>query len=1854
MAVPGMAQALIAAFSFGILFSAASAALVLYVKGHGSAIYRDGLRLVLILLLFASSSWAFVEFLATLIDPSAASTCQVAVVFSSLFDQSGRVFAEQYLVWAVPKGDVKTVLSLVPQILVFGRLFVGIAFTAVTRTQFKPTCAPVSSVRAVSITTITLDAVIIGLLSIRAFAGGQAKTSTGSHSITPNTQTVRLAVVGVAVWWATSVTSLLGLENIDLFYRTALPGIGLTILVVLVTILSHTLAVPRELPRQPDSPVPRGVRDLSSSDSADYPPSRYEDLKNANTVSISAFATRTGTVRSIPRNEDGTFRAISKPILVDDETVQKSFKKIPTMGLAEAASNDRLKREKYTQRSSALIAQRPAPRPPSSSIAPNAAFTGLQMAGELERSESTKTTNTLGGLSVQGNASSTATLLSPGLDAIRRRSPRQPEPIDLAAPFRVIRPGEPIRIPIPRPAERDQVPPSIKPESLNAPLQHRPTARLPSNPRIQAVRSFEEESSQQKTQTVMFVNSIVYNNPDAVGDITQGVAKVPQSSNSGDSVVNRPRPISRTGDHQHRRAKSGGSMIVSRKSLLQSVVSSPTRLPSLPPIPPMTNTTTRAVRNGTLSMTVEEKMDFFYPTPLTAPSSTELDRRRRSSVPNLLAARVGLEEHLRPLVDSLLDPELSCAVKESRASKRTTVRTSSLLGIAVRSQGTSEGNELPLSSNNGNPVEELGSSWLPGISSNQRGGSLAVCDEIQRRSSPVLPPSRQLSMSTFQSEAPSGDEETVTNWGSVYSPIAPVSRQTARSTYIRKGSRNADGSEGIPIIMLDESFEGIKESGPPSHSGSDKSLPGDSGVSEHSAATQFHHRPGDGCPTFSARKNNQRPRKMPPPTPLLLNRRTAQYAVIVQPAEPSPVESPRTAYELMEAELRKFEKLNRYSVESPDRRLALIANLEHEMSQLESQWQANHDHLRPDSISGIPTSPFGCSRPVSQRSLIASATAECRVSRVAYMQSRDGEEALAPSCQSSPQTSDNIRSVSWQVKIPEAHLQYTGNTPELLVKRNDLCYMSISKSGLGSPSPPQTDESELLGELYENHGSSGVSIARSAGLWSQRTCAQGSPKTWLWDPQIGISQETPSDELPGLSVRSATRKDLSQLTIESSHLWQSGSEPASMESGEGLWTSHPSQRRAPAKTAARPVTIRPPRKSKRVTLLPDIIENPEPLPDKRGTLGIFQFPWGEKSEHATPYRPSQIFMAMPGTMTTGLPATNYAEDARVTQPEPTEYSSSFFDEYDDEEGDDFSDVYDSGDDDFDETTLWEIASLLQTDNIPSRNSLFPMSWQSSSSIDAPALVEDKTDMSYDGEYGSDDSMLLSTFLKHTGAAEELTIPDKITQPLLWTPQQIPQDHQTFGLPQHESMGWKGNSVVPCYRTKARPVTDNLRSVRSNKLWSPIGKQTGNSKNTLLWAASKDTNEPPTTVGLIKPVRFQYQARGLWARPGITGGSVSRKPSTFGLPEPEARFWHSLVSQNSVVNRSKSRPRRSPLSIYSCTLWSQNKASNLVGLWAQSLPSPVFENSGLFRLRTARTDYRTTSSPPAAVCLSKRAIRRYYHALESLTSTALWVSRVPRAITPSNTGLWEPSVHTIPLATPISMATSAAKDIPVRGLWEQPVEERILMPFGLFDSKTARHDFRRTSELPAAMLASKRRYFAREETSVLTSHNLWVSPHSQIITTAIRDEKTGSLWLGTCLDAAAHDPVFFGSLEHPALTGYRSSRKSCNENARLRTEGSRMVHSPVSPSVSSLWTKPLELQAELANGLWTLSSKPDSSLDLIPRPVQLDDSASYYPMRRNKITHPPAFNINKGFVAQGLWKRGGGSRTSWPPSSLERN
>lgn len=135
--------------------------------------------------------------------------------------------------------------------------------------------------------------------------------------------------------------------------------------------------------------------------------------------------------------------------------------------------------------------------------------------------------------------------------------------------------------------------------------------------------------------------------------------------------------------------------------------------------------------------------------------------------------------------------------------------------------------------------------------------------------------------------------------------------------------------------------------------------------------------------------------------------------------------------------------------------------------------------------------------------------------------------------------------------------------------------------------------------------------------------------------------------------------------------------------------------------------MRPPRRSKWISALPDILEYPEPLHDRRGTLALFQFPWGEKSDSATVTFRSQMRPVRPGA-----PPVFPTIETQVRSQQSQGYLSSF-DDYDDDEagGDKDSSSSDDDDDDgeddsFDEATLWEIASL-KSDKVPSRESLFP-------------------------------------------------------------------------------------------------------------------------------------------------------------------------------------------------------------------------------------------------------------------------------------------------------------------------------------------------------------------------------------------------------------------------------------------------------------------------------------------------------------------------------------------------------------------
>ncbi|ETS74497.1 hypothetical protein PFICI_14363 [Pestalotiopsis fici W106-1] len=1678
MAISGTVQALIAAFFFGILVNTASAGLFLYIKGHGSTIFRDGLRLALILFLASSALWAQVEFLATLIDSTASSTCQAAVSISSLFDQLARVSIEQFLIWAIAKDGRKSAAGLATQVLLLARFVVGMVFVGVTKPQFNSTCVPLSSIEPVAITVIALDAVILTAIAALALSARSGKT-------------VLLILAALAIWMGTSVTLLLGMSTIDMFFRTTLPAIGLLILTSLVTILSSILPTtqPRR-PLTPDSPTPQTMNrnlDISTSSSDEYPPSRYAEVKGTGSMVVTGFpdselAPKNGNASTLPtlarpvtgvtgiggvpvrgqlfppprsntvdqvtlqsevrtridlpqRSKSNPPRkmtkgklVISAPIPIDKPETQDAFNKIPTIDLATAAKNEQERRDGYARRKSALIANRPAPKPPvMQKEEPSMRSTGIKRQEieqesftEIGRTNSNKTAKS-GGLSVEGNASSSSAQLSPGNEELRRRSPRQVMPTAIpaktpnkASTFQPITPGQPFRIPIPRAQPPPEPAPVKVPEPVKTPLQRRPTNGLPSNPRAQTVKRTSEDSETEQGQTVMFINKITYDDPTYVNDIIQGATatKTPRSPlKSSNSVVHRPRPIPRKGDKDrlvfpaevsagHRRSKSAGS-ILNRRSILQSQAGSPTQLPPLPPPPQSLGEVQRPHPNDTKSMTFDEKMSLFYTGPPSASSvaSTPM-MKRRSSVPEMppLPPTLPLLNG-SPLTQNAPKIDGERRFTQTTATDRTSIRTQSILGVGdYESRDISETNTIV--------VDGLSTFRSPGVVPTND-AALDMSDN-RRQSSPVIPVLRYSSL-TASTVGRTHDDGT-TDWGSVHSPVAAIdmsaTRLNVRSTYIKKDSKvpsilSGFGDE-VMTVMLDTSSE-HSTANRQSFFLDDESVPDVPQIEQR--LSKWHHRVGEECPTFSTRKERVKSRKMPPPTPLLLRTASQKGAVVIHTAEPSPMESPNAAYNKIQAQLQRFDEPNRDSIGSEGRRMALLEDLELEMGQQESRWQTMQNNLDRDSISTLqtdsrPISIYSPAKSSTRPQSISSALAERRASRRARLSRANvsKEDLVTATRASLAYNSGSQRESIFQMRLAAAELELAENAPELLMSRSSLNFFTISKADLGSPTPPESDtsdyEMEFQAQLLSARTYEPPATKQISHLWQPNPPKIRSAAGLMWEAPIQGPESEDPVELPGLSVRPAIRKSAEPLKIYSTRLWQKPLSSAKSERSVGLWgqkTPQPSSE--PAKPVkARPLTQRPPRRSKRVTLLPDILESPEPLPDKRGTLGIFQFPWGERSANATVQpRPSQVFMAMPGTMTSGGPRISASLEARARQLEADEYESSFFDDYDEEdEGDNFDDEYEDSGDEFDENTLWEIAGLLQT-SVPSRESLFPSEF-------SPSVIDDymaeRTSEDQLEEYDEDFNMVSEEDAVRETIALFPKPHDEVTKTFLWEfDTKSGASRESFGLTQPADDVWQSYIPTDAEAVRLRSqFSDPAITLESNQLWMPASLKT-------------------------------YGKPLLWTPHSRSSGTGHH----LGLPQPDLAIWLEYMPGPEVLTRSNSRVEE-PAKIESTSLWTPVAttptsrtsllwASPLLELkvpettsarqgndvehqrrsfmWEKPILLPQAHLDGLFNAKTARADFRRTSATPPAAAMIKKP-RTNKEPLQTLTTRGLW-KNVPKLV-----------------------------------------------------------------------------------------------------------------------------------------------------------------------------------------------------------------------------------------------------------------
>lgn len=1497
---------------------------------------------------------------------------------------------------------------------------------------------------------------------------------------------------------------LLGISTIDYIFRSTVPAGGLIILIskyilyrtscqptnrggqkVTTTAGSSVLLDTKSRGRErniPEAPSPRPIataRLISTSDSSDYPPSRYEDLKafvqprdvplpgqglsnvGVGRVPIQGqlFPPMRSTTepakvaKELPQEKLRTFfkarrkpeeaitvgsLSISNPVLLEGGS--NPLDKVATIDLKTAARQEKERRMRTANRSLSTIRREEAA----------AQFT---QAERVKRVASTVPEEFVSRTSEPGmpeNAtlavgSASGAQLSPGGEDLRRRSPRRTPstPKGSAQSMVVLEPNwipSPtletasralplnqygiVKTSIPHSLPALYSPEASAPEPDPTPLHRRPTNGLPDNPRQMLARKPPTRSEPQRQETVMFLNNIVYDDPNFVTGVMDGARdQVPKASaqapskttdpithpqatvspetpGSPVSVVNRPRPVPRRSNtlgmdiyfHPigHTRSKSAGALGNRSHMLLQSGPDSSTTLPPLPPPPQTPTMVARPKPNDTNSMTYTEKMTLLFPQPQGTGRN-----RRRSSLPTLPGTPISSMGNSPTLTANNGRDTYWWGFKTTT----TAVQTRSLLQEQEQEQEQApQEQEFVYTSNQQlsartyrNMVNETDDGTLPENCAAEMEPTVAIYNNGKRASSPVLPPRMSFTSAT------TSDDDT-TQWDDGISPVplprSGLAAQQAPSQRTISAMTNQSGEIEIGL-MLDPSVAREIEPETKSIATAEMNTPTTKATSSE-PSSKWNQRIGEQTPCFSSRS-----RRGTPPVPLVLSDRPtlAKQAALVQAAKPSSLPSPEEAFQMIQAQLTKYEQPFRCSVESSGQgRLALLNDLEKEMGQQETRWTnmqqgfyASRDSLSTLGLSSATGTPHDSKNAViintapeepdyPFRDTSASTAAERRESRRARM-------ASLLSTRPSSQDVDHMmmsdsRTSLWQQRLAEAQMEYLEYANEHSRKRITNLF-PVSKADLGSPTPPDSDES----------GSENESWRKLAALIETRDEQKASKKTTkLWTPpqaseessgQMWVRLEKPYKQhlpcqdppLPGLSVRPARRMDGTPLCIESRELWRKTTLKTAAKKS-GLWKSpaelqqfqeaeiptpapktqpasyhNPGIQRSKTTTGSRPLTQRPPRRSRRITTLPDIIEDPQPLPDKRGTLGIFQFPWGERSDVAWVQPPPEMFMVLPGTAAARESAMADAVEERANQLELQEYSSSFFDDFDDEirSESDYSDYADSESDDegFDESTLWEIASLLQTDDVPSRFSMFPPQMNAAGYMVADYLTEEPE------QY--DNSVTFQTILdsiEEPEGLQEMSSPippaksPKRTQSTLW--------QATMETEESLARGGKGLPQPPNWKVDSQ-MTETMRArsmvkvpaqpavIKSDTLWVPTISKVEGSKSHMWAQLINPEPSMPESGDIINSTSVSSAPKVMspktaWEMPLWKFDKPARK-GEHGLGLPQPQDWESYELIKSTV-RARTRLSR-PTVIESLDLWQAPRSPEI------SWPRDWLQPSGAF-------------------------------------------------------------------------------------------------------------------------------------------------------------------------------------------------------------------------------------------------------------------------------------------------------------------
>ncbi|QSZ30096.1 hypothetical protein DSL72_004616 [Monilinia vaccinii-corymbosi] len=1350
---------------------------------------------------------------------------------------------------------------------------------------------------------------------------------------------------------------------------------------------------------------------------------------------------------------------ISRPIVNDETDPNAPFAKIATIDLETAIMNDQERR---------AMASKKAPFNAPRGITQRPRASPLDMMNE---------NNIFAGRGAQDQSSewmvasglSTSASILPARDEVRRRSPRGINNL----------------------------------ETLEEKQTFRPVAGNTSNPRSQRSTMTQQNASSQP-QTVMLMNDIVYDNPEMIESI---VSKTPGYSEqkslyelsplapytSGfqprESLIDRARPIPRTKNigmfgneplPSRRRTKSSSSL--SNVKSFFTNPDSPSEHPPVPRLPPIYTASNmkKLLLNDTKSMTVNEKIELFF----LAPTDVTLINNRRSSVPDL------------PSMAGILPTSVELDGQSTPISRRTTAIAPLTPHEHPAGQNLTDADDSNRETYRSNAIESMSETLLPShiptATNILKLGSDRLSSGSQNANLQALTPLERSYMSQISS---SNSSNTYRN--SSYSTFAPPrseifapdveSLEGMSDIAVEDDDDDDDDDQGVGdevmVVMMDA--DEVRRSRAESAADRESFTFDSNGLpvqATHSVLPPpWHRRMGDELPAFSDRRMRLGSRKTTPPTALsLAPPLEIASPILIRNVERSPpLDSPAKA--LQEIELYRIEMLRRpssgsifrrvsdteevggFEFESYLERLRLLENLEKEMGEQENDWQNMQQTFSRESMSTIRSieTPQLQASPGSTSPVMETAPSHRlslglrRSSPLLGRQSiRDNQAGISAGDEiMPPQIRESSSLGGWQQRLANAQMSYMEHAPVASHSLNSsINFLSVSKAPHESMESPTLTESETEAQPKSEYESEDEEIIDKEQsilsphypelLWQPVVQSPNVAASLLWSSGNGKPSVEPSSspEPPAKNLRPAQRRSEIEMTLTSRDLWSKPS--LNLQSGvslvQALWGS--TSVRAPT-VKTRPVTQRPPRRSRCISNLADIVENPEPLPNKRDTLGIFQFPWGERSDTPIPqstYNPT--FQARPvfnGELNSTSPP---------LQPDISGYSSSSFFDYDEEDEEEELDyeMYSESDDEFDETTLWEIASLLRTTGIPSINSLLPQVRSSNEIIDDydDYKTISETDFASENEYYEE--LNNDSYDENNNVIRNSSI--MFSQEDYLNPDDEVDSDTTDSLATFDEGSDEGS-----IQGTIEALDDALRNLATDSLlWSSI---------------------------MSLPVkRLEY-----------------------GLPQPTSDIWQSyiLASQDTIRTRhivSLLTPK-----ITSCNLWSEKESDSLekleqvldVDIEPESLsttarimtwtPPEVFVGvpaSGLFSLEARRQDFRLTSKMPAAIDLKK--IRRVDSSeLPILSSRKLWSLE---ELTPPMCRNW----MLVNTAKPIS--SSGANSYSLMWTPSSAIAETAVQ--GLFQPTYSRANYRTTELEPAALTLTSRVRSITGNVSILVSDKLW--------------------------------------------------------------------------------------------------------------------------------------------------------------------